>query len=781
MGCNSSKENITQAVDDVKDDVKGAVKDAARDFLKKDDTTTTTTNGDGSTALHEICSTSIFHSCAAKDAEMLFEISDEKHRTVNIDAQDELGLTPLHRALMNKSWMLVELLLKRGVDTSLALHVICQRLTTHYDDDAGKLLKKFFKICIKNNRKLQIDAQNKLGKTPLQLAVTNLMPEVVDVLLDRGADVSKFIFPTEDDFFKSFKPASDDEIGLKLILASRAIVIIESPENKGYVLELNGQQIMPDSALQVVTTTSDVGVAGGSSTKLIIGTPSDDDSARSAASSRSAADCWPGARACSRDSRPQICMSASFGERLAAEKITKIPLPFKKIILKVINEGTVHEGRKDYACNKCEKKFGIKHNLIRHQKIVHESRKDYACVKCEKKFGRKSDLLKHQKTVHEGRKDIACNKCEKKFGEKSTLTRHQRTFHEGRKDYACNKCEKKFGIKHNLIRHQKIVHESRKDYACDNCEKKFGQTSHLLTHIKTVHEGRKDYACDRCEKKFGLKQNLLDHQKTVHEDRKDYACNKCEQKFGRKQHLLQHQNKVHEGQKVYTCDQCEKKFGYKQQMLVHQKTVHEGRRDHASLDELLVIRDSELIEHSLVKDFDKFADRRIISATRSDVIVIKRRNYSLTLKHARRANLYTKKGVQEYHVHTPAEPRVRKSFLIFLIFEYAILSTSTSKSIRPRLIKYLIPRSSATAIHIQGLTESRVLHRPEYHYIHACAAAAVAHRHRLRGTGCAAYIACTLLLPPLLLLLLEQCRAPPAKPSLLPPPSSSSTFAQCAE
>ncbi|CAB0029425.1 unnamed protein product [Trichogramma brassicae] len=167
--------------------------------------------------------------------------------------------------------------------------------------------------------------------------------------------------------------------------------------------------------------------------------------------------------------------------------------------------------------------------LVLHQKTVHDGRKDYACDKCEKKFGRKDHLHIHQKTVHEGRKDYACDKCEKKFNQNSHLLVHQKTVHEGRKDYPCDKCEKKFGQEWLVIRHQKIVHEARKDFACDKCEKKFGEKSHLLIHLKTVHEGRKDYACDTCEKKFTQKSSLLVHRKTLHDGRKDYVCDKLKQ------------------------------------------------------------------------------------------------------------------------------------------------------------------------------------------------------------------------------------------------------------
>ncbi|CAB0043830.1 unnamed protein product [Trichogramma brassicae] len=256
----------------------------------------------------------------------------------------------------------------------------------------------------------------------------------------------------------------------------------------------------------------------------------------------------------------------------------------KKFTQKVhllVHHRTVHEARKDYPCDKCDKKFGKKSHLLRHHKIVHENRKDHACDKCEKKLATKQNLRLHQQMVHEGRKDYVCDKCDKVFAKKSNLLVHQKIAHEGRKDYECDKCEKKLTTKQNLHLHQKTVHDGHKDYGCDICEKKFGQRVNLLLHQKIFHEGRKDYACDKCEKKFGQKGTLRTHQKTVHENRKDFACYKCEKKFERKSCLLLHQKTVHEGRKDFTCDKCDKKFGYKSTLLSHMKTVHEGRKDYA--------------------------------------------------------------------------------------------------------------------------------------------------------------------------------------------------------
>ncbi|CAB0037002.1 unnamed protein product [Trichogramma brassicae] len=188
------------------------------------------------------------------------------------------------------------------------------------------------------------------------------------------------------------------------------------------------------------------------------------------------------------------------------------------ILRDVLHQKTVHEGRKDFTCDKCDKKFGDKNQLKRHQTSVYEARRDYICDKCEKKFGNRGNLNKDQKTVHEGRKDYPCDKYEKKFVQKQNLLIHQKIVHEGRRDFVCDKREKKFGHKQHLLYHQRKVHEGRQDLTCDKCERKFGYKGHLLLHIKTVHENLKEYACDKCEKKFGRKADFIRHQNAVHQD-----------------------------------------------------------------------------------------------------------------------------------------------------------------------------------------------------------------------------------------------------------------------
>ena len=68
----------------------------------------------------------------------------------------------------------------------------------------------------------------------------------------------------------------------------------------------------------------------------------------------------------------------------------------------------------------------------------------------------KESLISHQTTVHENKKPFKCGICQKSFGSKSQLNKHQRTVYE------IWICKKSFGTKGSRKRHQRNVHESEK-------------------------------------------------------------------------------------------------------------------------------------------------------------------------------------------------------------------------------------------------------------------------------------------------------------------------------
>uniref|UniRef100_A0ABD2XSG4 Ankyrin repeat protein n=1 Tax=Trichogramma kaykai TaxID=54128 RepID=A0ABD2XSG4_9HYME len=172
-------------------------------------------------------------------AKKFFEINDELNQTLQINAQDNLGNTPLHYAVIKEYWDESELFLKRGANPNLTnkqgstpLHLICQR---KYDDD---LVRQFFKLNDDIHQTVRIDAVDNLGRTPLEWAVANILPNVVGELLDRGADLSDFVFPTEGYFTKDYIKLIPDNAPLffELRLASDILIIVEYLEEKGYEL-----------------------------------------------------------------------------------------------------------------------------------------------------------------------------------------------------------------------------------------------------------------------------------------------------------------------------------------------------------------------------------------------------------------------------------------------------------------------------------------------------------------------------------------------------------------
>ncbi|CAB0029670.1 unnamed protein product [Trichogramma brassicae] len=193
----------------------------------------------GWTPLHVICREECndYDDDADDLTQMLFEISAEKHQTVQIEAQDKKGNTPLHFALKCGKRELIELLLIKGANPNLAngegltpLHVICKNYW-----DGHELVDLFFKINDDIQQMVQIDTRDKKDRTPLQLAMIYFLPHVVDVVLDRGADLSSFIFPTETHFDEGYE-ARRYQNYFKLSLLSGALAIVESLERRGYEL-----------------------------------------------------------------------------------------------------------------------------------------------------------------------------------------------------------------------------------------------------------------------------------------------------------------------------------------------------------------------------------------------------------------------------------------------------------------------------------------------------------------------------------------------------------------
>ncbi|XP_023319200.1 tankyrase-like [Trichogramma pretiosum] len=192
-------------------------------------------NAKGTTLMHIICAEGGDDAAVKK----IVEISNELNQPFQVDAQDKLGNTPLHLTVFWCDKNSIKFLLRNCADPNLAneegstfLHVVSQSRHDDYD-----VLNVFFEITDDVRQSVQIDARDKLGRTPLQLAVANLNPNVIDILLDRGADLSSFVFPTASYFGTSFDQIDDVDNcydNLKLRLTYGAVSVVERIKNRGY-------------------------------------------------------------------------------------------------------------------------------------------------------------------------------------------------------------------------------------------------------------------------------------------------------------------------------------------------------------------------------------------------------------------------------------------------------------------------------------------------------------------------------------------------------------------
>ncbi|XP_014229216.1 ankyrin-3-like [Trichogramma pretiosum] len=189
------------------------------------------TDGLGNTALHVMSKDSHNEDLV----EMFFKVNEELNQHLQIDATDTLGRTPLSLALECGNKKMIEQLMRRGADLKLAiendewtpLHFVCSRPSGN--DVAGL----FLKIMNEDRREtVLIDTRDGFGRTPLQYAVASLSPNTIDVLLDHGADLSNFVFPSERRFDQGVQ--ANGRINIKV--TSGILAVVERLETRGYEL-----------------------------------------------------------------------------------------------------------------------------------------------------------------------------------------------------------------------------------------------------------------------------------------------------------------------------------------------------------------------------------------------------------------------------------------------------------------------------------------------------------------------------------------------------------------
>ncbi|KAL7305444.1 hypothetical protein TKK_0002185 [Trichogramma kaykai] len=158
---------------------------------------------------------------------------------------DERIDPPLHLALKYHEFNfertpMIKMLLRRGANPNLAtaegtrpLHVICRKFY-----DGAELAQQFFKLNDELRQSVDCNVADVWGRTPLQWAVASLSPELIDLLVYRGADWDGFVFPDQSLILEAYERQHRlrYRFGFKLKLAMRARLVDEYLYDHDYEL-----------------------------------------------------------------------------------------------------------------------------------------------------------------------------------------------------------------------------------------------------------------------------------------------------------------------------------------------------------------------------------------------------------------------------------------------------------------------------------------------------------------------------------------------------------------
>uniref|UniRef100_A0ABD2WW11 Uncharacterized protein n=1 Tax=Trichogramma kaykai TaxID=54128 RepID=A0ABD2WW11_9HYME len=218
-------------------------------------------NVEGRTFLHWICNGLVDDDDFVK---ILFEISEEKHRQLQIDVQDVFGFTPLYVALENDNIEIAKLLLERGADPNLGLfkgHTALQLLCMKENGVVIDKLSLFFEMCDRFGKPVEVNARSPMsGRTALHWAMENGNFAIAGLLLRKGANpnladingyTSLHIFCMKPDY----ESDDDDDIAVSNLME----MLMEVRYEYG-PLQINAQNKEGDTPLHLAVKAGDCNV-----------------------------------------------------------------------------------------------------------------------------------------------------------------------------------------------------------------------------------------------------------------------------------------------------------------------------------------------------------------------------------------------------------------------------------------------------------------------------------------------------------------------------------------
>ena len=143
----------------------------------------------------------------------------------------------------------------------------------------------------------------------------------------------------------------------------------------------------------------------------------------------------------------------------------------------------LHSDTHKFSCDQCERRFSAKASLIAHletHKPVDERDYKFVCSYCGKRYLLKSNYEDHL-NKHTGAKPYTCKLCNRRFGFRSMLMKHNIYIHSTDRPYSCSQCHKAFKFQRLLDNHM-TTHTMLSKHVCSKCFKSFSTKSSLKVH-----------------------------------------------------------------------------------------------------------------------------------------------------------------------------------------------------------------------------------------------------------------------------------------------------------
>ncbi|KAL3884628.1 hypothetical protein ACJMK2_024755 [Sinanodonta woodiana] len=143
-------------------------------------------------------------------------------------------------------------------------------------------------------------------------------------------------------------------------------------------------------------------------------------------------------------------------------------------------------------CDFCGTGFKSRLGLQVHLRTFHERSSRYMCTICNRSFNSLINLKEHLNS-HPTLKPYCCERCEKRFMSRRELLRHERMFHGNPSAmFICKICGTGCNCKTSLMEHIRGLHGG-KTYRCHKCNKIYRWRSSLSFHAKRCMGGQEWY------------------------------------------------------------------------------------------------------------------------------------------------------------------------------------------------------------------------------------------------------------------------------------------------